>query len=152
MLGSAACPVWVSLHQERGPAPLFRRVLCAAGLSDSSGATVDWALRLSRAFHASCDLIHVADNSDGREQRQIMPGWLTGTERARLDGLKTKRDGHGELILAAGDLAEAIAAASTDRKSDLLVVGHGRRGNEIGRVLSLPFTLVHRASCPVVAI
>jgi len=53
VLDSASCPVWLSLHEEGGQPPLFRRILCPVGLSDSSGAALDWALGFADACHAA---------------------------------------------------------------------------------------------------
>lgn len=152
VLCSAPCPVWVSLHGERGPAPLFRRILCSVGLSDSTGETLNWAMQFAHAFDAACDVIHVAANSGGEEQRRITADWLTRPERERLDAVKKKLDGRGQLILATGDRARVIAGASVALKSDLLVMGRSRSTDEIARVHSLPFTLARLAACPVAVI
>jgi len=152
VLCSAPCPVWVSLHEERGPAPLFRRILCSVGLSDSTGATLDCAIQFTHAFDAACDVIHVAANSDGEEQRHITEDRLTRPERDSLDAIKKKLDGRGQLILATGDPAKVIAAASAALKSDLLAMGRSRSTDEIARVHSLPFTLARSAACPVAVI
>jgi len=152
VLCSAPCPVWISPHEERGPAPLFRRILCPVGLSDSTGATLDWALQFAHAFDAACDVIHVAANSDGEEQRRITEDWLTRPERETLDAVKKKLNGGGQVMLATGDRASVIAAASVGLKSDLLVMGRSRSRDEIARVHSLPFTLARLAACPVVVI
>jgi len=152
VLCSAPCPVWVSLHEERGPAPLFRRILCPVELSDSTSATLDWALRFAHAFDATCDVIHVAANSNGEEPHRITEDRLTSAEREALDAVKSKLDGAGQLILSAGGAASVIAAASADLRSDLLVVGRSSSMDEVARVHGLPFTLARRAACPVVAI
>jgi len=152
VLCSAPCPVWVSLHEERGPAPLFRRILCPVGLSDSKSATLDWAMRLADTFSAACDVIHVAANSDGEEQRRITEDWLTRPERETLDAVKKKLDGSGQIILATGDVASAVTIASAGLKSDLIVMGRSRSRDEIARLHSLPFKLTRLASCPVVVV
>ena len=152
VLCSAPCPVWVSLHEQKGPAPLFRRVLCSVGLSDSTGATFDWALRFAGAFEATCDVIHVAANSDGQQQRRITEDSLTNSERQALAAVKAKLGGYGQVILAAGELGKTIGAASAKLGADLLVIGRSQTGNEIARVRSLAFTLAHAAPCPVVVI
>jgi nucleotide-binding universal stress UspA family protein len=157
VLCSSPCPVLVSLHEERGPAPgpapLFRRILCSVGLSDSTDATLDWAMQFAQVFGAACDVIHVAANCDREEQRCIPEDWLTRLEREALDAVKKRLDGcAGQLMLAAGDPARVIAAASVASKSDLLVMGRSRSTDEIARVHSLPFTLARLAACPVVVI
>ena len=114
VLCSAPCPVWLSLHEERGPAPLFKRILCSVGLSDSTGATLDWAMQFAHAFDAECDVIHIAANSDGEEQRPITEDRLTRPEREMFDAVKKKLDGGGQLMLATGDRASGIAAASVE--------------------------------------
>jgi nucleotide-binding universal stress UspA family protein len=115
-----------------------------------SPVPMDWALQFAHAFDAACDVIHVAANSDGEEQRRITEDWLTHREREGLDAVKKKLDGGGQLILATGNLASVIAAASVGLKSDLLVMGRSRSRDEIARVHSLPFTLARLAACPVV--
>jgi len=152
VLCSAPCPIWVSLHEERGPAPLFRSILCPVELSDPTGATLDWALRFAYAFDATCDVICVAANSNGEEHRRITEDRLTYAEREGLDAVKKKLDGRGQLILAAGSVASVIAAASVDLRSDLIVMGRSRSRDEVARVHSLPFTLARRADCPLVVI
>jgi nucleotide-binding universal stress UspA family protein len=126
VLSSASCPVWVSLHEERGTWPLFRRILCPVRLLDSTDSTLDWALQFVHAFDATCDVIHVARNSGGHEPRRMAEDWLTNAERERLGAIKRKLDGRGQVILAAGDPAKVIAAASGGLKYDLLVTGRHR--------------------------
>ena len=152
VLCSAPCPVWVSLHEERGPAPLFRSILCPVKLTDSAGANLDWALKFAHAFGATCNVIHVAGTANGDEPRRVTEDQLTYAEREGIRAVRRKLDGLGQLILAAGSVASAIAAASLDLKSDLLVMGRSRSRDEVARVHSLPFTLARRVACPVVAI
>jgi nucleotide-binding universal stress UspA family protein len=152
VLCSAPCPVMVSLHEERGPAPLFRRILCPVGLSDSKNAALDWAIQFAHAFDAACDVIHVVAYSNGEEPRRTTTDRLTYAEREGLDAVKGKLSGLGQLILAAGGAASVIAAASADLRSDLLVMGRSSSRDEVARVHSLPFTLARRAACPVVVI
>jgi nucleotide-binding universal stress UspA family protein len=109
-------------------------------------------MQFAHAFNAACDVIHVAANSDGQEQRRITEDWLTRPERETLDAVRKKLDGGGQLILAAGDVASAVTVASADLKADLIVMGRSRSRDEIARVHSLPFTLARLAACPVVAI
>jgi hypothetical protein len=103
-------------------------------------------MQFAQAFDAACDVIHVAANSDGEEQRRITEDWLTRPEREALDVVKKKLDGGGQLILATGDLASVIAATSVGLKSDLLVMGRSRSMDEVARVHSLPFTLARLAA------
>jgi len=142
VLSSARCPVLVSLYEERGPSPLFRRILCVVDLSDSTGANLNWSLRFAEAFGARCDVICVASIAQDR---------LPYTEGERLEAIKKRLDGRGQVLLTAGDPAKMIAAASADVKYDLLVTGRQRSTDELSRVHSLPFTLARLASCPVVA-
>ena len=48
----------------------------------------------------------------------------------------------GQLMLATGDRASGITAASVALKADLLLIGRSRSSDEIARVHSLPFTLL----------
>ncbi len=148
VLSSAPCPVLVSLHEERGPCPLFRRILCPVELSDARDAHLDWALRFVHALDAGCDVICVAAKSDPQEG--LAEDSLSSTERARLEAIRKRLDGGGRVILAAGDPTKTIAAASGAMQYDLLVARRDRSRDELARVHSLPFTLARLGSCPVV--
>jgi hypothetical protein len=109
-------------------------------------------MQFAHAFGAACDVIHVAATRDGEEQRCIPEDWLTRPEREAVDAVKKRLDGASQFMLAAGDPARVIAAASVASKSDLLVMGRSRSTDEIARVHSLPFTLARLTACPVVVI
>lgn len=152
VLSAATCPVWVSLHEQKGPAPLFRRILCSVALSDSSGDTLEWAMRFADAFQATCDVIHVSESSGGRDEGRITEDSLVPAERAGLDRVRRKLGTRGQVILAAGGLGKAVYAAATERRSDLLVVGRSQTESEIAHVHSATYTLAHDVPCPIVSI
>ena len=152
LLASASCPVWVSLHCEKGPPPLFRRVLCSLSLDDPREASMKWALRFADAFHAHCDVIHVS--RDGSEPCGWDPSGsaLSRAESEEVEHVRSRLGNRGDLLLAKGELPAVVDDAARDMKSDLLVIGRSRAGNEINHVHSPSYRLVHQAPCPVVSV
>jgi len=151
LLTCAPCPVWVSLHNERGPSPLFRRILRAADLSDGSDNAFHWALAFAEALNATCDVIHVSRGS-GNDVGQIKENSPPSIEREALDRIRTERGSRGRIILASGEIVKTVSGSCMEARADLLVVGRSRAGNEIDRVQSASYALVYDAPCPVVSI
>jgi universal stress protein A len=151
LLSSAPCPVWVSLHDEKGPPPLFRRILCAVDLSDQSAKVSDWAVAFANAFSAACDIIHVSDGGED-EVGHTTEDSLPRIEREAVDRIRAKLGTRGEVILATGGLETAVGGISKELRSDLLVIGRSLAGNAIDHVHSASYKLVHNAPCPVVCI
>lgn len=145
VLSSSPCPVWVSLHGEPGPAPLFRRILCAVDLSEFSSKTFDWAWAFADAFKATCDVLHVSEAGDAENS-------LPSKEREAVDRIEAKLGTRGRVILATGELGKAICSLSGESRADLLVIGRSRGGNEIDRVHNAAYELVHQVLCPVVCV
>ena len=151
LISCAPCPVWVSLLGEKGPAPLFRRILCAVDLPNMSAEAFHWAIAFANAFNATCDVIYVSESGDGQVSRTT-EDLLPNADREVVDRIRTELGNRGQVILATGELAKAVSSSSMESRSDLLVIGRSRSGNEIDRVHSAPYKLVHSAPCPVVAI
>ena len=118
LLRQAPCPVWASLHLERAAPPIFRRILCALALSDPQEKTLAWALQFAASCKAICDIVHVS--RDG----------LTPACRDELNHIREKLDGNSHLILAGGDMRDAVCEACRDLSSDLLVIGRSAVDNE----------------------
>lgn len=150
VLSCAPCPVWVSLHDEKGPAPLFRRILCAVDLSNMSAKAFDWAVAFADAFGATCDVIHVSESGDD-QAGQIAEDLLPSIEREAVDRIRTELGSRGQVILATGELVKVVCGLCLESRSDLLVIGRSRAGNEIEQVHSASYKLVHSAPCPVVS-
>jgi nucleotide-binding universal stress UspA family protein len=152
ILSAAPCPVWVSLHFQRGPAPLFRRILCGLELSGSRENTLEWALRFADAWKATCDVIHVSPSGDDRQVHPTTEDTLPGVQRDEVDQIRARLGERGEILLGTGELDRAVCDAAKRLRSDLLVIGRSPRGNEIDRVHSACYRLVHDAPCPVACI
>lgn len=151
LLSCAPCPVWVSLHDEKGPAPLFRRILSAMDLSDQSARAFDWAVAFADAFNATCDVIHVSESGDGQVGRTTEDS-LPSIGREAVDRIRAELGSRGQVILATGELVKAACSFAAESRSDLLVIGRSPAGNAIDRVHSAAYKLVHNAPCPVVSI
>jgi nucleotide-binding universal stress UspA family protein len=150
LLACSPCPVWVSLHMEKGPAPLFRRILCAVDLAEFNPAALDWAIAFADAFRAACNVIYVSAGGDGDLAHGAVS--LTGTELEAVDQIKGKLGTRGQVILVTGELSKAAGGFSIESRADLLVIGRSRAGNEIAHVHSAAYSLVHDAPCPVVCV
>jgi len=152
VLRSAPCPVWLSLHCEKGPAPLFRRVLCALSFGDLQERTLDWALAFANSFNASCDVIHVSQFGDNLDEQLVTEDQLSGPEREAMTKVRARLADRGRTILRAGALAKVIGTATRDLRSDLLVIGRSHIVGDMELVHNASYRIVCAAPCPVVSI
>ena len=175
LLGSVAekllrrlpCPVLTVCHEEgrTWEAPgLVRRILCAADLSDSSPATIEWALALAEKLQAEVTLLHVVDflpdpaehvymavPDIGPLRRDLEAAGARAAPRGGAGGCSRGQRHHGARDAGPGLQGDARIAA--EQSADMIVMGTRSHG-PIGRMIfgSTSHHVVRAASCPVVTI
>jgi nucleotide-binding universal stress UspA family protein len=147
----------------------LQTILCAVDQSEYSRSTLQRAVDLGRALHATVAVMTVrTDGEDGESQRSLDPDvdfdessarWDAGAEaRAVAKLIAFVREAAGvtpaRALAVRGRVVPAILRAAQDVAADLIVVGmHGPPGGFAGLILS-PITerVVRKARCPVLAV
>jgi nucleotide-binding universal stress UspA family protein len=168
VLRRAPCPVVTVGHASSSPSlegPLFRRILCAADLTQASEQTLDVALSLATENDAQITLLHVMETLPGNTgaglyfelpEMEPMRHELVAQARAGL------RQAVPESARSFCEVTERVETGAPWREilrvaeqidADLIVVGAHVRG-AMGRMLfgSTASHVVRRACCPVLVV
>ena len=165
VLRRAPCPVLsvgrVRAHARKGP--LFRRILCAADLTQASQQTLDMALSLATENDAQITLLHVMETLSGNNGAGLVTGVLEPVAHelvaaARADLRKAVPDPVRvfcevtERVEAGAPWCEILRVAE-QMDAELIVMGAHATG-AVGRMLfgSTTSQVVRRATCPVLVI
>ena len=165
VLRRAPCPVLtvghVPAHSRKGP--LFRRILCAADLTQASQQTLDMALALATENDAQITLLHVMETLSGNNAaalmtgaREAIPPQLLASARADL------RKAVSDRVRAFCDVTERVETGAPwteilrvaeQMDAELIVMGAHATG-AVGRMLFGATTnhVVRRAHCPVLIV
>jgi nucleotide-binding universal stress UspA family protein len=168
VLRRARCPVLTVGNVESQPhgGPPFRRILCAADLTDASGHTIDLALSLSEENEAELTLLHVVESlSDATSVGRLFHAVpeigplrrdVVGRARAQLRCAVPNAARDWCLVrerVAVGTAWNEILRVAQETGADLVVVGAHRRGPR-GRMVfgSTSSHVVRQAACPVLVV
>jgi nucleotide-binding universal stress UspA family protein len=153
VLRRATCPVLTVGHVVLEPrkGPLFRRILCAADLSQASERTLDVALSLVTDNDARITLLHVLTSLPEDAETTL-------TEQARAQ-LRQAVPSVARIFCDVGERLETgpawngILRVAADENADLIVMG-AHAGGAVGRMLfgSTTSQVVRRATCPVLVV
>ena len=151
VLHDASCPVWTGPHMESAPAYpsiVFRKVLCAIDLGMESHAILQWGAGFAREYGAELAVVHAISKGFDAE-----PSFSVKQEaRDRISSLQEELGIQGEILVEAGDAAEAVRAAAENTAADLVVIGRGRAAGHHGRLRTHSYAILRESPCPVVAI
>ena len=164
----ATCPVLTVGNVPAPPrmGPLFRRILCAADLTEASAHTIDFARSLAEENRAAMTLIHVIDNLPDQDSalRHYLALPDIGPLRHELVEYATERlrsavpDESRDVCqvrerVEVGTAWREILRAAKETEADLIVMGAHAHG-PVGRVFfgSTSSHVVRQASCPVVVV
>jgi nucleotide-binding universal stress UspA family protein len=167
VLRRATCPVLTvgRLGPQQRKGPLFRRILCAADLTQASDQTFEVALSLASENDARITLLHVIASLPGEAEarfslasREIEPLRLSLASQARSHLQEAVPDAArrfcdvSERVETGTPWSEILRVAS-EIEAELIVMGAHTRG-AVGRMLfgSTASQVVRRATCPVLIV
>jgi nucleotide-binding universal stress UspA family protein len=167
VLRRTPCPVLtvgkVPPHPRKGP--LFRRILCAADLTQASERTLDVALSLASENDARITLLHVVESLPGESGArlylavpEIGPLRRDLVDQARVRLRKAVPDAARDFCnvserVETGAAWSEILRVAEEVDADLIVMG-AHTGGGVSRALfgSTSSHVVRRAGCPVMVI
>ncbi|HET6850570.1 MAG TPA: universal stress protein [Gaiellales bacterium] len=134
---------------------MYDTVLIALDGSPSSTTAIPHA-QLLAGEHGRIVAVYVHELVPGRSSQAVVPG--PEAERSVREWVERVRHEGGQVDLrvettAAGDAAEAIAAAAQDEHADVIVLGTRGHSQMTGLLLgSVAQRLPHVAPCPVLVV
>lgn len=166
VLRRAPCPVLTIGKAVEPPlGALFRRILCAADLTDGSRPTIEMAVALAQENMARVTFLHVVESLPGEAGSQLsMPSPVGGMPHTDLAEQARERLAWSvpESARESCDVSERvemgtawreILRAADDTKADLVVMGAHSHGL-LGRMFlgSTSNQVVRQAPCPVLVV
>jgi nucleotide-binding universal stress UspA family protein len=113
-----------------------------------SRAILQWGAGFAREYGAELAVLHAVSKGFDLE-----PNFSVKQEaRDRISFLEEELAIHGEILVEAGDAAEAVRAAAESTAADLVVIGRGRAVGHHGRLRTHSYAILRESPCPVVAI
>ena len=167
LLWRAPCPILTVCHGQTPSAKrhLFRRIVCAADLTDDSVHTISFALSVAEENEARVILLHVLDGRlDTGAPRGQGPAPDRGSLRRDLEAFALERLRRAvpdeardwcavEERVAAGKPHGEIVRVAAEEGADLIVMGAHARG-ALDRLFfgSTASQVVREAGCPVLIV
>ena len=157
VLHDADCPVWTGVHMESAPAGVcipMHQIVCAVDLGAQSSKTLCWAAMMAREFDARLTLVHAvaaAAEPDDPSQAQ----WLNGIRQsaeAELQRLQRFVNAEADIMIQAGEPAQAICSVAARVGADLVVIGRGSAAGVFGRLRTNAYAIIRQSPCPVVSV
>jgi len=138
---------------------MFKRILLAVDGSKHSDLAVDYAVALAAAFQATLHVVHAyPQTSDllGYEDFERLVSRRKSAGQKILDTVRERLESRGAAFqedLLEGPEAEAILAAATAQKVELIVMGTRGLGTIEGMLFgSVSRKVSQHAECPVMLI
>ncbi len=158
VLHDARCPVWTAAHVEQirtDAAAAPQHIACAVDLDGCAARTLEFAGRLAAEFGARLTLVHALPHLDPRtEGYQLSPEWRRFTvamSKEHLDALQKAAGTSAEVLIEAGEVSKAVAAAAANIDASLLVIGRGS-GRVLGRLTAHAYGIIRSSPCPVISV
>jgi nucleotide-binding universal stress UspA family protein len=160
VLHDAPCPVWTAAHAaESNPRKIPEKIICCVeGIRESVGQ-IRWAVQFAELVGAALELLHVtppiSDFAAIRAEGELQEQQRRAAE-ARIEALRAEAVPRAaadiRLTVLVGSIADTIAERASEEDADLLVIGHGRTGQTLGRLRTEAYSIIGQAACPVLCV
>lgn len=153
------CPVWTSVHAESAPAIEnihCRRILCSVDLGECSGKVLQWAAWLAKQYRADLGIVHATADIDASvaslniEEEFVRQ--VSENAKTRIDALQAEAGTTAEAFIRPGSPEAVVAAAASDFKADLLVIGRHSGEGISGNLFQSAYAILREAPCPVISV
>jgi nucleotide-binding universal stress UspA family protein len=156
VLHDVECPVWTGVHLEEPPcceSLKIDNVVCAVDLGPQSAKIIAWASAAAASFDARLFLVHVLPKPDPatRDSGPDLPAAAAGAWE-HLDALKKQCGTEAKVILASGEIHEAVCHQTEELNADLLVIGRSPQSGIFGRLPTHAYAIVRDSRSPVVSV
>ena len=142
VIHDSLCAVWTNAHIERlhNPTYPYRSILCAAGDTEESMATIQQAALLAEDLECSLTIVYaVADKSQSES--------LLLSRVRSCDALANV-----PICVERGEIATVVPETARRYGADLLVIGRGHVSEVLGSWRSHVYSIIRNSPCPVVTL
>lgn len=158
VLHDAECAVWTGVHVEAAPRSepvAFNRILCALDPRVDAHDALAWGWKFGGEIGGQVRIVHAmpAIYSPGSADASVeMKKRMRDRAEAEIGELQQSAGSNAEVQIVTGDATEAVCAAASDWKADLMVIGRGLASEFFGRLRSRSYSIIRESPCPVVSV
>ena len=112
-------------------------------------------MELADTLHAKLRLVHAVppvDHTPMTRFEDVFRADIMRMGRESVQKLADEADAKVDICMEMGPVSKAVSAASRHHEADLLIIGHGRVHDALGRLRTNAYTIIRDAPCPVLSL
>lgn len=158
VLHDCDCPVWTAAHTDAPTLPEHVKcdnVMCAIDTTPEAVRIIRQAVDLAETLHAKLRLVHAVppvDHSPMTRFEDVFRADIMRIGRESVMKLQAEAGANLEICLEMGPVSKVVRAASLHHEADLVVIGHGKVHETLGRLRTNAYTIIRDAPCPVLSL
>jgi nucleotide-binding universal stress UspA family protein len=158
VLHDCDCPVWTAAHTDAPTLPEHLRcenVMCAIDTTPEAARVMARASELAKALGANLRLVHAVPPIDQTPMTRFEDVFRADIMRIAREHVTNLRDQAGvkaEICMEMGPVSKVVQAAALHHQADLVMIGHGKVHEALGRLRTNAYTISRDAPCPVLSL
>jgi nucleotide-binding universal stress UspA family protein len=151
------CPVWTAAHTEAPTLPQHTRcenVMCAVDTTPDAVRLITHATEVADSLHAKLRLIHAVppvDHTPTTRFEDVFRADLMRIARESVMKLQEEAGTNVDICMEMGPVSKVVHAAASHHQADLVIIGHGRIHDTLGRLRTNAYAIIREAPCPVLS-
>lgn len=158
VLHDCDCPVWTAAHTDAPTLPEHVKcdnIMCAIDTTEEAVRIIRRAVELSDCFHAKLRLVHAVppvDHTPMTRFEDVFRADIMRIARETVAKLQAEAGSNVDLCMEMGPVSKVVQAASLHHGADLVIIGHGKVHETLGRLRTNAYTIIRDAPCPVLSL
>jgi nucleotide-binding universal stress UspA family protein len=157
VLHDCDCPVWTAAHTDAPTLPEHvkcENVMCAVDTTPDAVRIIRRAVSVADSLHARLRLIHAVPPVDQSPMMRLDVFRADIMRMARENVLKLCEEAGTDvdICMEMGPASKVVRAASLHHEADLVMIGHGKVHETLGRLRTNAYTIIRDAPCPVLSL
>jgi nucleotide-binding universal stress UspA family protein len=158
VLHDCDCPVWTAAHTDAPALPEHVKcesVMCAVDTTREAVRIIQRAVELADCLHARLRLVHAVPPVDHTPMTRFEDVFRADIMRMGRESVMKLQEEAGvsvELCMEMGAVSKVVRAATLHHEADLVIIGHGKVHETLGRLRTNAYTIIRDAPCPVLSL
>jgi nucleotide-binding universal stress UspA family protein len=158
VLHDCDCPVWTAAHTDAPTLPEHIKcdnIMCAVDTTKEAVRIIRRAVELAESLKAKLRLVHAVppvDHSPMTRFEDVFRADIIRIGRESVRKLMEEAGSEVDICMEMGPVSKVVHAAAAHHEADLVIIGHGKVHEALGRLRTNAYTIIRDAPCPVLSI
>jgi nucleotide-binding universal stress UspA family protein len=158
VLHDCDCPVWTAAHTDAPTLPEHVKcdnVMCAVDTTPEAVRVMQRAVEMAGQLHAKLRVVHAVppvDHTPTTRFEDVFRADILRIGRESIMKLQAEAGCEIELCMEMGPVSKVVRAAALHHDADLVIIGHGKVHEALGRLRTNAYTIIRDAPCPVLSL